>query len=171
MDIPVPQTADSDEARGRIFSVAAYAACAWGVIFAGISFYWALGGRGLLDTVGGAIQRRAEAGDQALLAAVWATAVLKLVGAALALALVRPWGRRLPRRPLVWVGGGCAVLLTLYGGLLEIGNALVAAHVVKPSQPVSWKALWWHLAVWDASFFVWGILIGVAWIGFRRKAL
>jgi hypothetical protein len=82
------------------------------------------------------------------------TAVLKLVGAALAMALVCPWGQRLARRPPIWVAGGGAVLLTLYGGLLEIGNAPVATHVLKPSQPIEWKALWWHLAVWDASFFV-----------------
>jgi Protein of unknown function (DUF3995) len=128
-----------------------------------------LGGRTLLDTVGGAIERRALAGDTALLAAVWITGALKLVAAALALALARPWGRRLLPRGLVLVLAGlCAAVLTLYGGLLEVGNALVATHVVKASQPIEWKALWWHLRVSDMSFFVWGILFALALRGFRR---
>jgi hypothetical protein len=170
---PVPQTAAkaATRATGPSFAWAAYAACVWGLIFAGISFYWSLGGRGLLDTVGGAIQRRALAGDSGLEAVVWVTGVLKVVGAGLALALVRPWGRRLPRRSVVWLSGAAAVLLTLYGGLLEVGNALVATHVLKPSQPIEWKALWWHLWVWDSSFFVWGILFALALVGFRRRSV
>jgi hypothetical protein len=170
MDIPGSQTADIARTRAaRSSSWAAYAACAWGLIFAGVSFYWGLGGRTLLDTVGGAIERHALAGDTALVAAVWITGALKLVAAALALALARPWGRRLlPRRIVLMLAGLCAAVLTLYGGLLEVGNALVATHLVKTSGPVEWKALWWHLWVWDMSFFVWGILFALALLGFRR---
>jgi hypothetical protein len=146
----------------------AYAAFLWGLLFAGISFYWGCGGRTGLDTVGGAIERRALDGDAAIYAAVWVTGVLKLVGAALALALVRPWGRRLPRRLVLVPAWIAAVGLTLYGGLLELGNALVAGHVVKQSAPIDWKALWWHLAVWDSSFLVWGILFALALRRFRR---
>ena len=148
----------------------AYAACAWGMIFAGISFYWGSGGRLLLDTVGGAIERSALAGDTAIYAAVWVTGMLKLVGAELALALVRPWGRRLPRRTVLLFAWVAAVGLTLYGAVLELTNALVVAHVVKPSTPIEWKALWWHLWVWDLSFFIWGILFAAALRRFRRSS-
>jgi hypothetical protein len=103
-----------------------------------------------------------------IFAAVWITGVLKVFGAALALALVQPWGRRLPRRPVTVLALIAAVGLTLYGGLLEVTNILVAVHVVKPSQTVEWKALLWHLWVWDMSFFVWGILFAVALRGYRR---
>jgi hypothetical protein len=157
----------SDKNAFSPFAGAAYVACVWGLLFAGISFYWGLGGRGLLDTVGGTIQRRALAGDATVYAAVWVTGLLKLLAAGLALALVRPWGRRLPRRPLVFVAGACAALLTLYGGLLEVGNALVATHVLKTSEPIEWKPLWWHLWVWDLSFLVWGILFALALAAFR----
>ncbi|MGV9270175.1 DUF3995 domain-containing protein [Kitasatospora sp. NPDC003701] len=145
----------------------AYAACGWGLLFAGISFYWGVGGRALLDTVGGAIERRALAGDTAVYVAVWVTGVLKLFGAALALALVRPWGPRLPRRALLLFGCAAAIGLTLYGGALDVTNALAAAHVVEPSTPIEWKALWWHLWVWDLSFLVWGILFALALRRFR----
>jgi hypothetical protein len=76
-----------------------YAACVWGVLFGAISLYWGSGGRTGLGTLGGSLERQALAGDPALLAAAWVTGALKLVGAALALALVRPWGHRLPRTP------------------------------------------------------------------------
>jgi hypothetical protein len=159
-------TITSSRTRGS--SWAGYAACAWGLLFAGISFYWGTGGRFLLDTVGGAIQRRALAGDTAIYVAVWITGILKLVGAGLALALVRPWGRRLPRRPVTLLAWFAAVGLTLYGGLLVVSNALAATHVIKPSTPIEWKPLWWHLWVWDMSFFVWGILFAIALRQFRR---
>ncbi|MDH6108598.1 hypothetical protein P3T36_005500 [Kitasatospora sp. MAP12-15] len=146
----------------------AYAACGWGLIFAGISFYWGCGGRALLDTVGGAIERSALAGDTAIYVAVWVTGVLKLVGAALALALLRPWGRRLPRRVVLFFAWIAAVGLTLYGGVLEVTNVLAATHVVKPSTPIEWKALWWHLWVWDLSFLIWGLLFASALRQFRR---
>lgn len=146
----------------------AYAACVWGLVFAGISFYWGVGGRTLLDTVGGAIERSALAGDTAIYVAVWVTGALKLVGAVLALALVRPWGQRLPRRVVLLFAWVAAVGLTLYGGVLEVTNTLAATHVVKPSTPIEWKALWWHLWVWDLSFFIWGILFAAALPRFRR---
>jgi hypothetical protein len=75
------------------------AACAWGVVFGAISLYWGAGSRIGLDTLGGSLERQALAGDRVVLAAAWVTGVLKLVGAALALTLVRPWG---PGSP-----GGC----------------------------------------------------------------
>jgi hypothetical protein len=96
------------------------------------------------------------------------TGALKLVAAALALVLARPWGRRVPRRLVLTLAGLCAAMLTLYGGLLEVGNALVAMRVVKMTQPIEWKALWWHLWVWDMSFLIWGILFALALRGFRR---
>ncbi|OIV37492.1 hypothetical protein BIV57_10965 [Mangrovactinospora gilvigrisea] len=154
--------ADSFGAPVRRSTGAAYAACAWGLVFALVSFYRGSGGRTGLDTIGGAIERRALAGDAAIYAAVWITGVLKLLGAGLALALVRPWGRRMPRWSVLVPAWIAAVGLTLYGGLLEVTNLLAATHAVTPAQPVEWKPLWWHLYLWDLSFLVWGLLFAVA---------
>ncbi len=63
------------------------------------------------------------------------------------------------RHVLGWVA---ATSLTLYGGILIVPEALVTMGVIRPTQPVDWKALLWHLYVWDMSFLVWGILFGVA---------
>jgi len=82
-------------------------------VFAAISFYWGSGGTAALDTIGGMIERMARAGDPSIYVVVWVTGLLRLAGAALALALVRPRGRRLPRRPVTVLGWAAAVLLTL----------------------------------------------------------
>jgi hypothetical protein len=97
-----------------------------------------------------------------LFAALWVTGFLKVLGALLALALVRPWGERLPRRLMGVLGWGAAVLLTLYGGVLVGAEALVASGLLKPAEPVAWKPLLWHLYVWDMSFLIWGLLFGLA---------
>ena len=34
---------------------------------------------------------------------------------------------------------------------------------------MDWTALWWHLFVWDPSFFVWGVLLGVAALDATRR--
>jgi hypothetical protein len=71
------------------------------------SFYWAAGGTGGLDTVGGAIEELARARDPAGVALGIGAGVLKVAGAVLVLALVRPgavgcpagWWVGLPGRP------------------------------------------------------------------------
>ncbi len=138
-----------------------YAAFAWGLLFAGISFYWGLGGTLGLDTIGGTLERLGRSRDRAIIAAVWLTDVMKVGAAILALALAQPWGRRLPRLPLLLLGWAAAVVLTLYGGTLVTGEALVASGLVRPGA-VDWKPLLWHLYVWDMSFLIWGVLFALA---------
>jgi Protein of unknown function (DUF3995) len=140
---------------------AGYAACVWGLVFGGISFYWGLGGTLGLDTLGGMLEQMGRSRDPAIIAAVWVTGFLKVGGALLALALVQPWGRRLPRPLLLLLGSGAAAVLTLYGGVLVASEALVATGLVRPTH-VDWKPLLWHLYLWDMSFLVWGILFGLA---------
>jgi len=141
---------------------AGYAAGAWGVAFAAISFYWGIGGTLGLDTLGGSIESLAQAHDRTLLVAVWVTGFLKILGCLLALALAGTWAARLPRRPITVLGWVGATSLTLYGGILVVPETLVTMGAFRPTQPVDWKALLWHLYVWDKSFLVWGILFGVA---------
>lgn len=137
--------------------------------FAAISFYWGSGGTLGVDTVWGSLAM-SPAQHAMLIVAVWVTAFLKVFGAMLALALVTKWGTRLPPRPLAFLGLAAAALLTLYGGVNVFAEALTAAGVVKPAQPVDWKPLLWHLYVWDMSFLIWGILFGLAVWDFTRSA-
>ncbi|MEV7236606.1 hypothetical protein AB0N06_22295 [Streptomyces sp. NPDC051020] len=94
------------------------------VPYIAIKTYWASGGRtGLSDGFDMASEFRRHGGPDAL---VWLerhgidfTAVLALTGLVLASALVRPWGRRFPRRlllALAWTG----TLLVPYGLLTAV---------------------------------------------------
>ena len=150
---------------------AGYAAFGWGLAFAGVSFYWGLGGNLGLDTLGGSLERLALAHDRTLLIAVWVTGVLKILGSLVALALAGRWGGRLARRPITVLGWVAAGSLALYGGVLVVPEALVTIGAIKPAQPVEWKPLLWHLYVWDLSFLVWGILFGVATWHYSRKLI
>ena len=76
------------------------------------SFYWALGGTAGLDTVGGAIEELARTRDPAGIALGLGAGVLKVAGGLLALALVRPWGRVIPRRLLGGAAWTASVVLT-----------------------------------------------------------
>jgi hypothetical protein len=156
--------------RSRAIAWAAYAACALALLSAVPSFYWALGGTVGLDTVGGAIEELARTRDPAGVALGIGAGVLKVAGALLALALVRPWGRAVPRRLLLVVVGVASVVLTAYGGLLVAVGALVLTGGVSPSGPVDRTALRWHAMLWDLWFLVWGLLLGVAAWHYGRES-
>jgi hypothetical protein len=141
---------------------AADAACVLALLSALPSFYWAAGGTIGLATVGGAIEELARARDPAGVALGVGAGVVKVAGAVLALALVRPWGGRVPRRLLGGVAWAASAVLTLYGGLLVAVGALVLAGVIGPAGPVDRTALRWHVFLWDLWFLVWGLLLGVA---------
>jgi hypothetical protein len=155
--------------RSRPGTWAGYAACGCALLYAAVSFYWAAGGAAGLGTIGGQLEELGRARDPGIIALVWATGFLKVIGGLLALTLVRPWGRVFPRHLLLAAAWGGSGLLTLYGGFLVIVEALVVTGIVPTPESVDWTALWWHLLVWDAWFLVWGVLLGVAaWYYTRR---
>ncbi len=150
-------------------SWAAYGASALAFAHAGVSVYWALGGTGGLDTVGGFAERWSRSPSTATLIIIWATVVLKVLGGFLALALVRLWGARVPRPLVLLAGTAAAAILTLYGGALVITAALVETGALRPASPVDWRGLRWHLGVWDLWFLIWGVLLGIAVWRFYRS--
>lgn len=143
-------------------SWASYAAAIVAFAFAGVSFYWAAGGMAGVTTLGGSIERMATARAPGFVTVVWVTAVLKLAGGVLALALARPWTRELPRRWLLRAAWGAAILLTLYGAVQTASVALLRVGVFKPDPPVDSTVLWWRLLLWEPWFLLWGILLGLA---------
>jgi hypothetical protein len=129
----------------------------------------ALGGTAGIDTLGGKLEQLARDGDPVVLWLAGAAGALKVAGAVLALALVRPWGRVVPRRLLLVAAWAGSVVLVLYGALNVVGGALVLAGAVEVSGPLDRTALWWHVAVWDLWFLVWGVLLGVAAWRYGRR--
>ena len=148
---------------------AAYAAAILAFAYALVSLYWALGGHALVTTVGGYVEQFARRGGALPVLVALAAAAAKAVGGLLALALVRPWGRVIPRRWLLIGSSAASVLLVGYGGLNAAAGALVLLDVIHPAGQVDRTALRWHVGVWDLWFLVWGILLALATIGYWRR--
>ncbi len=100
----VTSTPSPAPAPPRTGAAIALAALLVGVMYAGMSAYWGLGGTGLLDTIGGTLEREGRAGNAGLLVVLWVTVVLKLAAAILGLVAVlrprwvRPRHRQIARR-------------------------------------------------------------------------
>jgi len=150
-------------------TAAAYAAAVVAFAYALVSLYWAVGGHGLLSTVGGYVEQFARRGGPVAVLVALAATGAKVAGGLLALALVRPWGRVVPRRWLLLGSAGASVLLVAYGGLYVLAGALVLAGVIHPAGNADRAALRWHAGVWDLWFLVWGILLALATAGYWQR--
>lgn len=137
-------------------------ACGLGLIHAGFSLYWALGGTWLLDTVG---QWAIQLGRDKPLAAFWGLLLIALVKAAAATLPLLNAGGHLPWprlwRTLSWIGGP---FLTLYGGV-NMGVAWLVLFGGVSSGEIDRRAMLGHAALWDPLFLLWGLaLTGFLWL-------
>jgi hypothetical protein len=158
-------SAPASSAWPVVGNAAAYAAAVVAFAYALVSLYWAVGGHGLVSTVGGYVEQFARRGGAVPVLVALAATALKVAGGLLALALVRPWGRVVPRRWLLRGSAAASVLLVAYGGLNVLAGVLVLSGVIHPEGSVDRTALRWHAGVWDLWFLVWGILLALATIG------
>jgi hypothetical protein len=155
----------SAPAAPRPSNWAAYAACAWAFLFAIPSFYWAAGGTLGLGTLSPEIRRLTAAQDPGFIALVWVTGVLKVAAGVLALALVQPWGRAIPRWMLRLGAWGTGVLLTLYGGVGFVQAMGVLTGLIETATPVDRTPLRWYAFLWEPYWLVGGLLfLATAWI-------
>jgi hypothetical protein len=150
----------------------AQAACGAGVAYAAVSVSWALGGTWLLDTVAGTLEQQGRAGNPGIILAVWAAAVLKVIGAIVPLAAVRvpsgqatTAGRRRQVRVLAWLE---AAILTIYGLVLTVAGLLVQSGAIAPAASADRRALAWHAYLWDPWFLLWGALVTAALVRSRQ---
>ena len=132
---------------------AGYAACAWALAFAAVHLYWALGG-----TVG-LPEGLTVAMNPALFVIDVLAVPLSVVGALLALSLVRPWGQLFPRRLLLACGWGACALLIVHSAPTLIGGVLAAAGLSTGDLSVLER---WSLFVYEPWFFIGGLLYGAA---------
>jgi hypothetical protein len=149
----------------------AQAACGVGAAYAAVSVYWALGGTWLLDTVGGTLEQQGRAGNSGIMLAVWAAAVLKVIGAIVPLAAVGVIPRRATSagrrhvRVLAWLE---AAILTIYGLVLTVAGLLVQSGVIAVAASADHRALAWHAYLWDPWFLLWGVLVTAAMMRSRQ---
>ena len=162
-------SAPASSAWSVVGTAAAYAAAVVAFAYALVRLYWAVGGHGLVSTVGGYVEQFARRGGAVPVLVALAATALKVAGGLLALALVRPWGRVVPRRWLLLGSAGASVLLVAYGGLNVLAGVLVLSGVIHPGGSVDRTALRWHAGVWDLWFLVWGILLALATIGYWQR--
>jgi hypothetical protein len=151
----------------------AIAAFVIGMLYAAVSAYWGLGGTGLLDTIGGTLEREGRAGATSVRLLVWTAVLLKLSAALLGLLAVawpRPirdrW-RHLARRA-AWA---TACILTVYGGVLTAIGLLIQLDLVHASPSADRTALRWHAFLWDPWFLAWGLLLTIALARSRSNTL
>ena len=163
------QSAPGPSRWPAVGAVTAYAVAVVAFAYALMSLYWALGGRALVSTIGGYVEQFARRGGALPVLVALAATLAKVAGGLLALALVRPWGRVVPRRWLLTGSAGASALLVVYGGLTVLLGALVLSGVIHPAGSVDRTALRWHVGVWDLWFLVWGILLALAAVGYWRR--
>lgn len=149
---------------------AAYAATTWAILFAGQSLYGAAGGTFGLATFGREIERQARERDPGFITVVVITGGLKLVAAALALALAGRWGRALPPRALRGIAWATSGFLLLYGAANLAQHALMQAGVLDVPSGLGRTGLRGHLLLWDPWWILGGILFAMATWHHRQNA-
>lgn len=165
----VERTETVNGAHSHSLDLTGYAAAIWAFLFAATSFYWALGGRIGVETIGDAITKPALAGDPAIVAFVWTTGALKVVAGGVALALVQPWGRRIPRWALLLAGWGASALFLVYGAANLAQDVLIVGGMIPTPVGLGAVAARWHLFLWDPWWLLGGILLALATWRFSRE--
>jgi Protein of unknown function (DUF3995) len=159
-----PAPASPRRAPGR--HVAAYAACAWAFVFAVPSLAWAAGVDLGTETIAEDVNEAGIA-DPVLLAV---TGALKVLAGLVALALARPWGRRIPRRLLLVAAWGAAAVFLAYAVLNLVDHGLMEAGARAIPEELGADAVRWHLLLWDPWWLLGGILFAVAAWQFSRAS-
>ncbi|MFH5802216.1 DUF3995 domain-containing protein [Haladaptatus sp. CMAA 1911] len=144
---------------------AGYTASAWMVVFAAMSFYWALDGTAGINTVS---LGQELAGDPWFITILWLTGISKIGGGVLALALVQSWGQQLPRRLVLMLAWGVSVLLVLHGGDFIIQGALTEDGFIGFPAPVAWTTAHWQTFMWGPWWLLGGIVFCVATWNYQR---
>ncbi len=120
------------------------------------------------ETLGVEIDRLARDRDATFVGELWAALVLKAPAAALALALVEPWGRRVPRGLLLTLGAVTGGGISLYAVANLAQHSLMASGAIDTPDALGTHALPWHLVLWDPSWLLGGALFLAAVREFQR---
>ena len=146
----------------------AYAACGWACLFAALSFYWALGGTAGAETISPAIAQLARARVPWFLAVLWIAAFLKVFSGLVALALIQPWGSRVPRWILPLLVWGAGTLFFVHGGLYFVVGVLALSGAISYHTPAT--VLRWYTFLWGPLWLLGGLLfLLAAWSYVRRS--
>ncbi|MFD0717640.1 DUF3995 domain-containing protein [Paenibacillus sp. GCM10027626] len=127
----------------------------WSLLFAGLSFYWALGGMFGVKSLGGSIYEMALNPSPSFLAIVWMTGVIKVIGAVLLLMLLIKWRKPRIQQSLYWVIKISGCFLFLYGLLNFFTISLNALGVL--NFELDRYATFWRLVFWEPYWMIGGL--------------
>ncbi|WP_370422832.1 DUF3995 domain-containing protein [Streptomyces sp. QH1-20] len=133
-------------------------ACWWAVAFAGLHFYWAVGGDVGLSVSAGPLAT--ERPLWFVVAGLWGVGALCLLGALLAWLLAHSRLRGVPARLARWLGWGASALLLARGIGIEVLLLTTGTAHLDSSVSASQRA--WTLALWNPWFIAGGLAFGLA---------
>src|SRR5690625_5028715 len=137
-----------------------YAGIIWTLLFAGMSFYWAAGGMIGIRSLGGEIYQKALYRDQGLVPIVWATGIIKVIGAFFLLILLR---ERTSKKFEKWVSILCiaaGIFMILYGAMNFITISLAGLNIL--DFELEAYAMGWRLIFWEPFWVLGGLLYVLA---------
>ncbi|WP_405750488.1 DUF3995 domain-containing protein [Streptomyces sp. NBC_00012] len=138
-------------------------ACTWAVAFAGLHFYWALGGAWGLSVSAGPLAEERPGWFVAV--GLWGVGMLCLVGGVLGRLLARPGLGGLAGRAVKALGWCVCAVLLMRGITVEV---LLLTGTAGPEMDVSPEQRLWTLTLWNPWFLVGGLAFGLAARGFGR---
>ena len=146
-----------------------WTAAVLGVVHAGFSMFWALGGTWLLGTVGQWAVQLLKDSPVAAGVGLGVVAVVKALAAVIPVAV--EYGRvpgRVFWRSVSWVGG---VGLVVYGGVNSGVSSAVLAGWIHSEGGYDHDSMVGHAYLWDPLFLLWGCaLVGSLAVTRKRSA-
>lgn len=140
----------------------------WTVVFAGMSFYWAMGGLLGLKSLGGSIYEMSQDPSPSFVTIVWLTGFLKLLGLILLSLLLVQWNKQIMSGLLYYATRIAGVFLFLYGLLNFITITMSALGILE--FDLDSYATFWRLVFWEPFWMVGGVFyfFAVRREGYRR---
>lgn len=151
--------AASPKSRRHRPSWSSRAAAAWCLLFAARGAYWAVGGTAGLGTLAHDLRRQAAERATASLVVLWATIVLELVGAVIAVCLARSAtsAATVPTSKTT-----AAYFLAIVGGVTLVGHGVLFSTFGFSSSRFTSSEQWWYGAFWGPWFTTGGVLFLLA---------
>lgn len=161
LDTSATNTQTATITRTHATTRAAYVTSAWYAAYIPLHLYLALGGTAILPAFAPTVATFPQ-----LRMANWIASLGLGVGAVLALALARPWGRRIPRSILLaatWLGCVVPAAHGIYGIVNRV-SVITGISTLNAQAFTLPKDVWvlWDLLVFEPWFLFAGILFGAS---------
>ncbi|WP_212966973.1 DUF3995 domain-containing protein [Lederbergia ruris] len=127
----------------------------WTVVFAAMSFYWAMGGLIGARSLGGSIYEMSLDPPRSFVIILWLTGIMKLFGLLLLSLLLLQWRKPLISSGLFYVTKIVGIVLFFYGFLNFTTITLSLFHIL--DFDLESYAVWWRLLFWEPFWMAGGV--------------